>query len=153
MALYESVLIARQDISAAQAEALTEKYAEIIQAHGGSVAKRESWGLRTLAYRIRKNRKGHYTLLNIDAPADAVKEMERNMRIDEDVLRYLTIRVDELEEEPSAILRSRGGRDRDDRRGGRDRDDRHGRRDRDDREKAKPDTATAETPAAEGDKK
>jgi small subunit ribosomal protein S6 len=103
MALYESVLIARQDISAAQAEALTEKYAEIIQAHGGSVAKRESWGLRTLAYRIRKNRKGHYTLLNIDAPADAVKEMERNMRIDEDVIRYLTIRVDELEEEPSAI--------------------------------------------------
>jgi len=152
MALYESVFIARQDISAAQAEALTDKYAEIIQAQGGSVAKRESWGLRTLAFRIRKNRKGHYTLLNIDAPSDAIKEMERNMRIDEDVIRYLTIRVDELEEEPSAILRSRGGRDRDDRRGGRDRDDRRGGRDRDDREKAAPDTAKADTPAVEGDK-
>jgi len=152
MALYESVFIARQDISAAQAEALTDKYAEIIQAQGGSVAKRESWGLRTLAFRIRKNRKGHYTLLNIDAPSDAIKEMERNMRIDEDVIRYLTIRVDELEEEPSAILRSRGGRDRDDRRGGRDRDDRRGGRDRDDREKAAPVTAKADTPAVEGDK-
>ena len=152
MALYESVFIARQDISAAQAEALAEKYAEIIQTHGGSVAKREGWGLRTLAYRIRKNRKGHYTLLNIDAPSDAVKEMERNMRIDEDVIRYLTIRVDALEEEPSAILRSRGGRDRDDGRGGRDRDDRRGGRDRGDREKADPKAAKAATPAAEGDK-
>jgi small subunit ribosomal protein S6 len=153
MALYESVFIARQDISADQAEALTDKYAEIIQNNGGSVAKRESWGLRTLAYRIRKNRKGHYVLLNIVAPSDAVKEMERNMRIDEDVIRYLTIRVDVLEEEPSAILRSRGSRDRDDRRGGRDRDDRRGGRDDDNRGKAEPDTAKAETPADEGDKK
>ncbi len=131
MAKYECVFIARQDISATQAEALTDKYSEIIESNGGTVAKRESWGLRTLAYRIRKNRKGHYTLLNLDTPSEAVKEMERIMRIDEDVLRYLTIRVDELEEEPSAMLRSRGGRD--DRRGGRDRDDRRGGRDRDDR--------------------
>ena len=151
MALYESVFIARQDISAAQAEALTDKYAEIIQAQGGSVAKRESWGLRTLAYKINKTRKGHYTLLNIDGPSDAVKEMERNMRIDEDVIRYLTIRVDELEEEPSAILRSRGGRDRDDRRGGRDRDDRRG--GRGGHGDAKAETTAKDAPAAKGDAK
>jgi small subunit ribosomal protein S6 len=128
MALYESVFIARQDISAAQVEALAQKITEIITAQGGKVTKNEYWGLKNLAYRIKKNRKGHYTLLNIDAPAAAIKEMERNMRIDEDVLRYLTVRVEELEEGPSAMLRSREDRgrrfDRDDRG---DRGDRFGR--------------------------
>jgi small subunit ribosomal protein S6 len=131
MAFYENVFIARQDISASQADALADKYTEILQSNGGSVVKRENWGLRTLAYRIRKNRKGHYLFLNIDAPAAAVVEMERNMRIDEDVIRYLTLRVDEMEEGPSAMMKGRGGRDRDER-GGRDRDERGG-RDRDER--------------------
>jgi small subunit ribosomal protein S6 len=131
MALYESVFIARQDISAAQVEALAQKITEIIAAQGGKVTKNEYWGLKNLAYRIKKNRKGHYTLLNIDAPPAAITEMERNMRIDEDVLRYLTVRVEELEEGPSAMLRSREDRgrrfDRDDRG---DRGDRFGRGDR-----------------------
>jgi small subunit ribosomal protein S6 len=134
MALYESVFIARQDISAAQVEALAQKLTAIITEQGGKVTKNEYWGLKNLAYRIKKNRKGHYTLLNIDAPAAAIKEMERNMRIDEDVLRYLTVRVEELEEGPSAMLRSREDRgrrfDRDGDRGdrfGRDRGDRGGR--------------------------
>ena len=119
MPLYESVFIARQDISAPQAEALADGFTKIIEDQGGTVAKREYWGLRNLAYRIKKNRKGHYTLLNIDAPAAALHELERQMRIHEDVLRYQTIRVDALEEGPSMILQNRGG-GRDDRR----RDDR-----------------------------
>lgn len=129
MPLYENVFIARQDVSAAQADALADKYTEILEQGGGKVAKRENWGLKTLAFRIRKNRKGHYVMLNIDAPAAAVQEMERNMKLDEDVIRYMTIRIEKIEEEPSAMLRSRG-RDRDgsDRR--RDGGDR--RRDRDD---------------------
>ena len=137
MPFYENVFIARQDVTAAQVEALTEQFAGIVTAQGGNVTKREYWGLKSLSYRVRKNRKGHYTLLNIDAPAAAVIEMERNMRIHEDVLRHLTVRVDALEEGPSAMLQSKG-RDRDDRgprgdRGGRDRDDRGPRGDRDDR--------------------
>lgn len=137
MPFYENVFIARQDISSTQVEALAETLATIISENGGQVTKREFWGLKNLSYRMKKNRKGHYVLLNIDAPAAAVHEMERNMRISEDVLRYLTIRVEELEEGPSAMLQSRH-RDRDERdgRGGRDRD-RDGRggrdRDRDDR--------------------
>jgi small subunit ribosomal protein S6 len=122
---YESVFIARQDISATQAEALAETFEKVIADGGGSVSKRESWGLRTMAYKIKKNRKGHYVLLNIDAPAPAVHEMERQMRINEDVLRYMTVRVDELEAGPSAIMRNR---DRDDR----PRRDRGPRRDHDD---------------------
>jgi len=137
MPFYENVFIARQDVTAAQVEALTEQFAGIVTAQGGNVTKREYWGLKSLSYRVRKNRKGHYTLLNIDGPAAAVIEMERNMRIHEDVLRHLTVRVDALEEGPSAMLQSKG-RDRDDRgprgdRGGRDRDDRGPRGDRDDR--------------------
>jgi small subunit ribosomal protein S6 len=130
MALYESVFIARQDITAAQVEALAAKLTGIIAEQGGKVTKNEYWGLKNLAYRIKKNRKGHYTLLNIDAPAAAIREMERNMRIDEDVLRFLTVRVEELEEGPSAMLRSREDRGRrfDDRG---DRGDRFGRGDRD----------------------
>jgi len=112
MALYESVFIARQDISATQVESLADDLATIITERGGNVAKREYWGLRNLAYRIQKNRKGHYVLFNLDAPADAVQEMERVMRFNEDILRYMTVRVDELEEGPSAVLQQKGERDR-----------------------------------------
>ena len=111
MALYEHVLIARQDISAQQAEALNEQLKALIEEQGGHIAKIEYWGLRNLTYRIKKNRKGHYSLLAIDAPAPAVKEMERQISINEDVLRYLTIRVDELDLELSPIL-ARRDRDR-----------------------------------------
>ena len=101
MSLYESVIIARQEISTQQVEALADTFEGIIKDGGGNVAKRENWGLRSLAYKIKKNRKGHYVLMNIDAPAEAVHEMERLMRLNEDVLRYLTLRVDEFEEGPS----------------------------------------------------
>ena len=107
MAFYESVYIARPDISSAQVEALTQRLTEIIESGGGRVTKNEYWGLKNLAYRIKKNRKGHYSLLNIDAPSDAVGEYERNMRLSEDVLRYLTVRVDELDENPSIMMTAR----------------------------------------------
>ncbi len=122
MLLYENVFIARQDISSTQVEALADGFSSILAEHGGKVAKREMWGLKNLAFRVKKNRKGHFVLFNIDAPPAAVTEMERNMRINEDVLRYLTVRVEELEEGPSAMLVSRH-RDREGGRG-RDRDDR-----------------------------
>src|SRR6266853_2092488 len=111
MALYETVFIARQDISATQVEVLTDTFAAVIAEGKGEVKKREYWGLRTLAFRIKKNRKGHYVLFNLDAPPAAVAEMERNMRINEDVLRFLTVRVDALEEGPSAVMQSRGRSD------------------------------------------
>lgn len=111
MSLYEHVFIARQDISAAQVEGLTSSFAAIIAEHGGTVAKTESWGLRTLAYRIKKNRKGHYVLFNLDAPAVAIRELERNQRLSEDILRFMTIRVDALEEGPSAMMNARSDRD------------------------------------------
>ena len=119
MPLYETVIIARQDISSQQVETLTETASAFITDGGGNVAKVEQWGLRNLAYKIKKNRKGHYVLLNIDAPADAMKEMERNLRLNEDVLRHMTIKVDELEEGDSVMLQSRSSRperrrDRDD---------------------------------------
>ena len=120
MAYYESVFIARQDVSAAQVDSLADEFSKVIEDGGGKVAKKESWGLRTLAYKIKNNRKGHYTLLNIDAPAGAVQEMERLMLINEDVLRYLTVKVDELEEGPSAVMQSRSGRDERSDRFGRD---------------------------------
>lgn len=107
MAFYEHVLIARQDISPAQAESLNEELKALIEGQGGHVAKIEYWGLRNLTYRIRKNRKGHYSLLAIDAPAPAVKEMERQLSLNEDVLRYLTLRVDELDLELSPVLARR----------------------------------------------
>ncbi len=138
MPLYECVFIARQDIPAAQADALANQFASVIGENGGKVTKTEYWGLKTLSYRIKKNRKGHYVLLNIDAPPPAVKEMERLMGLHEDVLRQLTLRVEALEEGPSAMMQSRAGRDgprreRGDRdRGDRDRGDR-GDRDRGDR--------------------
>ena len=143
MSLYENIFIARQDATAAQVEALTDAFANIIAEQGGKVTKREYWGLRSLSYRIKKNRKGHYMLLNIDAPAAAVVEMERNMRISEDVMRLLTVRVEALEEGPSAMLQSRS---RDDRpRGGRDRDDR--REDRPRRERSEGFSAPEGDPA------
>ena len=139
MALYETVFIARQDITSAQAEQLAETFTQLLRDNGGDVKKTEHWGVKTLAYRMNKNRKGHYVLFNIDAPNPAVAEMERNMRLNEDVLRYMTIRVDELEEGPSAVMqnRDRGGErgDRGDRgdRGGMGRGPRPRRDDRDDR--------------------
>jgi small subunit ribosomal protein S6 len=111
MAFYEHVLIARQDISPTQAETLNEELKSLIEGQGGHVAKIEYWGLRNLTYRIKKNRKGHYSLLAIDAPAAAVKEMERQLSINEDVLRYLTLKVDHLDLELSPIL-ARRDRDR-----------------------------------------
>ena len=104
MPFYENVFIARQDVPATQVETLTTQFAELVTAQGGTVSKKEYWGLRSLAFRIKKNRKGHYTLLNIDAPAAAVKELERTMSINEDIIRFLTVRVDALEEGPSAIM-------------------------------------------------
>jgi small subunit ribosomal protein S6 len=117
MALYEHVLIARQDISAQQAEALNDELKALLETNGGHVAKIEYWGLRNLTYRIKKNRKGHYSLLAIDAPAPAVKEMERQLSINEDVLRYMTVKVEELDLELSPILarRDRERSERDDR--------------------------------------
>jgi small subunit ribosomal protein S6 len=107
MAKYEHVVIARQDISPQQAEALNEQMKALIEENGGHIAKIEYWGLRNLTYRIKKNRKGHYSLYAIDAPAPAVKEMERQMSLNEDVLRYMTLRMDELNLELSPILARR----------------------------------------------
>jgi len=111
MPFYENVFISRQDVSSTQVEALTEQFANIVKENGGEVTKREYWGLRNLAFRIKKNRKGHYVLMNIDAPAKAVAEMERNMRINEDVLRHMTVRVEALEEGQSMMLQRRDERD------------------------------------------
>lgn len=134
MPLYEHVYLARQDLSAQQIEELTGQFKGVIEQLGGSVQKVEYWGVKSLSYRMRKNRKAHFTLLNIDAPPAALAEVERQERINEDVLRSLTVRVDELEAGPSAMMRKS---DRDDRRDGRDgRDDRRGddrRRDREGR--------------------
>ena len=111
MPLYENVFIARQDISGAQVDALADTFTQLVADNGGEVKKREYWGLRNLTYRMRKNRKGHYVLLNLSAPPAAVTELERTMRINEDVLRYLTLRVDQLEEGPSPVMQSRGSRE------------------------------------------
>ncbi len=125
MPLYEHVFIARQDIQTSQVDALTDEFKKIIEDAGGQIPKQEYWGLRALTYKIKKNRKGHYVLLNIDAPAAALAELERNARLNEDVLRYMSIRVDELEEGPSVMMKPArderpprrdgggGGRDRD----------------------------------------
>jgi small subunit ribosomal protein S6 len=121
MPLYENVFIARQDISGAQVDALADTFTQLIAEQGGEIKKREYWGLRNLAYRMNKNRKGHYVLFNIDAPAPAIAELERTMRINEDVIRYLTLRVDALDEGPSAVMQSRGSREDRPRRSDRDR--------------------------------
>ena len=143
MPLYEHVFIARQDLAQAQVDALAEAATSIIQAAGGNVVKTETWGLRSLAYRIAKNRKGHYVMLDFDAPPAAVAELERQTQINEDVIRYMTVRVDAHEQGPSAMMR-RGERDGREGRGERgDRGDRGGRdRDRGDRA-PRPDFADA----------
>ena len=126
MPLYEHVFLARQDVSGQQVEALTEQFKGVIEQNGGKITKVEPWGIKSLTYRIRKNRKAHFTLLNIDAPPAAVAEMERQQRLNEDVIRMLTIRVEALEEGQSAMLQKRDRDDRDGDRGGRfgDRGDR-----------------------------
>ncbi|MCJ8309672.1 MAG: 30S ribosomal protein S6 [Rhizobiaceae bacterium] len=118
MALYEHIFMARQDVSSQQVDALVEHFKTVLEANEGSVGKIENWGLKTLPYRVNKNRKAHYALMNIDAPAAAIQEMERQMRLHEDVLRYMTVRVEEHEDGPSAMLR-RNERDERGPRGGR----------------------------------
>ena len=133
MPLYEHVVLARQDVSAQQVEAMTEQFKSTVEGLGGSIGKVEYWGLKSLAYRIKKNRKAHYALLNIDAPPAAIAELERLHLISEDVIRFMTVRVEALEDGPSMMLQKR---ERDERRGERgDRGDRgdRPRRDRDDR--------------------
>jgi small subunit ribosomal protein S6 len=116
MALYEHVFLARQDLSQQQVDALVETYKGIITAGGGSVGRVENWGLKSLTYRVKKNRKAYYTLMDINAPAAAVKEMERQQGLSEDVLRFLTIKVEKHEEGPSAMMQKREERsDRGDR--------------------------------------
>ncbi|MFZ4762318.1 MAG: 30S ribosomal protein S6 [Alphaproteobacteria bacterium] len=118
MSLYESVFIARQDLSTAQAEALADNFSRIVAENGARITKTEHWGLRNIAYRINKNRKGHYVLLNIDGPYSAVAEMERHMKINEDVLRYMTLRVEKAEDGPSVMMQQRNERSSDRYRGG-----------------------------------
>ena len=119
MPLYEHVFLARQDASAQQVEELTAQMTGVVEQHGGKVTKTENWGVRSLTYRMNKNRKAHFVLLNIDAPSAAIAEIERQERISEDVIRYLSVRVEELEEGPSAMMRKADrDRERDDRGGG-----------------------------------
>ena len=130
MPLYEHVFLARQDVTAQQVETMVETYKGVIEAGGGTIEKIEPWGVKSLAYRIKKNRKAHFTLLNISAPPAALAEMERQMQISEDVLRFMTVRVEQLEAEPSAMMQKRDRDDRKDRDRG-DRGDRPRRRDDD----------------------
>ena len=117
MRLYESVFIARQDITSAQVEAMADEFAEIITSAGGSIKKREYWGLRSLAYRIKKNRKGHYVMFNMETGPEALREYERVMGLNEDVLRFLNLNIEEVEDDPSIMMQtktersSRGQRD------------------------------------------
>ena len=108
MPLYETTFIARQDIPVTEVDKLAENFTNVIKENGGKVVKKEYWGLRTLAYRVNKNRKGHYTFLGIDAPAAAVHEMERLMRLNEDVMRNLTVRVEDIDKNPTAMMRQGG---------------------------------------------
>ena len=136
MALYEHVFLARQDLAQAQVDALAETATKIIEDNSGKVVKTETWGLRSLAYKIAKNRKAHYVMLEIDGPGAIVAELERQEAINEDIIRYMTVRVDELENGPTVMMRKgdRDGRrrDRDGREGGRD----GGRDGRDNRDRA-----------------
>jgi small subunit ribosomal protein S6 len=127
MPLYEHVFLARQDASTQQVEELTTQITGVIEGLGGKVVKMEAWGVRSLTYRMNKNRKAHFVLLNIDGPSAVVAEVERQERINEDVIRYLTVRVEEHEEGPSAMMRKADrDRDRDERGGGGFRGDREG---------------------------
>ncbi len=123
MALYEHVFLARQDLAQAQVDALAASATEIVETNGGKVTKTETWGLRTLAYKIAKNRKAHYVMLAFEAPGNVVAELERQTQINEDVIRYMTVRVDEHENGPTVMMR-KGDRER---RGRRDRDGDEGR--------------------------
>jgi small subunit ribosomal protein S6 len=111
MAFYESTFITRQDLTRQDITKLADSLVAIVEQGGGKVVKNEYWGLRSLTYRIQKNRKGHYTMLAIDAPPAAIKEMERNMRINEDIIRALTVRLDEMPEGPSVMMQQSRGRD------------------------------------------
>jgi small subunit ribosomal protein S6 len=158
MPLYEHIMLARQDVSAQQVEELTAQLKGVIEQMGGKVTKLEQWGVRTLSYRMRKNRKAHFTLFNVEAPSAALNEIERQERLNEDVLRYITVRVDEHEEGPSAMMRKSDRDDRGDRgdRGGfRDRDrggfrdrDRGDRGDRGEHRRDRPPRDAADAPAA-----
>ena len=119
MTYYENIFIARQDISAAQVDALADTFSEVVTGAGGQIHGREYWGLKSLQYRIKKNRKGHYVLLNIEATSDTMQEMERQMRLNEDVLRHMTIRTEEIPEGPSVMMQGRGDRERASRNGDR----------------------------------
>ena len=125
MRLYESVIIARQDVSTTQVETLVDEFSAIIEKAGGSIHKKEFWGLRGLAYRIKKNRKGHYVMLNIETDSETLNEFERIMGLNEDVLRFMTIAIEEVDPEPSVMMQvktERGGKERrDDRRDDRSR--------------------------------
>ena len=113
MSFYEHVFLARQDVSGQRVDELVEQFKGVIDAGGGSIGKTEYWGLKSLPFRIKKNRKAHYSLMNIDAPHEAVAEMERQMGLNEDVIRFITVRVDELEEDPSVQMQKK---ERDERR-------------------------------------
>ena len=126
MPLYEHVFLLRQDVTSQQVEAMIDQYKGIIESGGGKVDKTEMWGVKSLAYRIKKNRKAHFTMFNLDAPPTAVAEMERQMSINEDVLRFVTVRVDALEAEPSVMMQKRDRDERKDRERGRRRDDEGG---------------------------
>ena len=110
MRLYESVFIARQDITSAQVEAMADDFAEIITSAGGSIKKREYWGLRSLAYRIKKNRKGHYVMFNMETGPEALREYERILGLNEDVLRFLTLNIEEVEDGPSIMMEAKNER-------------------------------------------
>jgi small subunit ribosomal protein S6 len=110
MALYESVIIGRQDLTPGQFETLLEKFIAVIKSFKGEIKKRENWGIRNLAYKINKNRKGHYTLLNIDGPPEAIQEYERLMRLDEDIIRFLTIKIKSIDEKPSPLMANKPDR-------------------------------------------
>jgi small subunit ribosomal protein S6 len=115
MPLYEHIFMARQDVTSQQVEAMVDQYKGVIEQNGGSIDKTEMWGVKSLAYRIKKNRKAHFTMFNLNAPAPAVAEMERQMRINEDILRFMTIKVEELETEPSVMMQKRDRDERKDR--------------------------------------
>jgi len=152
MPLYEHVFLARQDLSAQQVEELTNQFKGVIEQMGGKVPKTEYWGVKSLSFRMRKNRKAHFTLLNVEAAAGVLSEVERQERINEDVLRFLTVRVEELDAGPSAMMRKADrDRDRDDRGPRGDRDDRGPRGDRGDRGDRRRDRDDDRRPRDDGD--
>jgi small subunit ribosomal protein S6 len=143
MSYYESVFLARPDITVEQAEGLADTFTQAVEKQGGKVVNRENWGIRNLNFRIKKNRKAHYIMLNVDAPGTAIHELERLMRLNEDVIRFMTIKVDALSEEPSVLMQQKPGRDERPRREPRDRDREPRDRDREPRDRDR--NAAAET--------